>query len=159
MKRIPDSTPIAELTVGQLRTLLGEATKDVPSYGSEADSAASNIEFGVEELRREVDDLGAYLEENIDFAYKVYAWFQAGMPAEGAAELSLLARKTGDARRLDRYARKALELREPDGTWPTQDAVADALGITTRALRDRRIGGWSAILSRAGELKGPEPTA
>jgi hypothetical protein len=160
MKRTPDSTPVAELTVGQLRATLREAIEHYArNSGSEADAKVSSVESEVEELRREVDDLGAYLEENIDFAYKVYAWFQAGMPEDGAAELSLLARKTGVARRLDRYARKALELREPDGTWPTQDAVADALGITTRALRDGRIGGWAAILSRADGLKGPEPTA
>lgn len=160
MKRIPDSTRVAELTVGQLRALLRDAVEEyAPIYGAEADSEVSTITLEVRELQRDVDDLGAYLEDNIDFAYKVYEWFRAGMPAEGAAELSALAHRASGAQRLDRYARQTLELREPDGTWPTQDAVADALGITTRALRDRQIGGWKAILSRAGELGGPEPTA
>ena len=54
--------------------------------------------------------------------------------------------------RLDRYARAVVELREPDGTWPIQDTVAEALGLTSRTLRDKSIGGWAAILRRAAEL-------
>lgn len=54
--------------------------------------------------------------------------------------------------RVDRYARKALELREPDGTWPPQEAVAEALSVTDRSIRDV---GWQRILARAAELGGP----
>jgi hypothetical protein len=51
---------------------------------------------------------------------------------------------------LDDQARKALELREPDGTWPNQEAVANKLGVTDRTLR--KVCKWEAVLERAHEL-------
>lgn len=51
--------------------------------------------------------------------------------------------------RLERYARKLLEIREPDGTWPPQTTLAEALGVTDRAVRQV---GWRAILEFADQL-------
>lgn len=143
-------------TLGHVRAAVEEIAGQIPA---DVSGDISNLEGEVVELRREVDELGDYIERNIDFAYQVYEWWQAGMPDEGVAELARVGRASRDARRLDRYARAVLELREPDGTWPTQEAVSEKLTITARALRDRRIGGWNAILRRAEDLAGgPEPT-
>ena len=49
---------------------------------------------------------------------------------------------------VDRYARAAQKLRQGKD-WPTQEAVAEELGVTDRQVRNV---GWKQILSRADEL-------
>ena len=63
MKRVPDRTPVAELTVGQLRATLREAIEQyAPAYGADADSAASTLEAELRDLRELVEDLQADLD-------------------------------------------------------------------------------------------------
>jgi hypothetical protein len=144
-RQADDDRPV---TLGMLRKELRAAIEDYsPTYGADADSEITI-------LRRELDELGEYIERQVGFAYDIYEWWQAGMPDEGATKLALLEQADRGVRRRDRYARAVLECREPDGTWPTQEAVAEALGVTTRALRDRAVGGWDAVLGRARELAG-----
>lgn len=58
MKRIPDGTPVAELTVGQLRALLRDAIEQyAPDSGAEADSGITTIELELRDLREVVEDI------------------------------------------------------------------------------------------------------
>jgi hypothetical protein len=81
--------------------------------------------------------------------------FRAGLPVL-RLENGIAARPVGSTSgtvatdNLDRYARKALELREPDGSWPTQPVLAEALGVSDRQVRKL---GWEKIKSRAGQLE------
>ena len=55
---------------------------------------------------------------------------------------------------LDRYARKLNDLREPDGTAPTQEVLAKGMDVSDRRVRQV---GWEEILSRAAELQAADP--
>ena len=55
----------------------------------------------------------------------------------------------------ERLIRLVLDLREPDGTWPTQEAVAAVRGCTTRWVQVvQGPGGWAGILASAEQLQG-----
>jgi hypothetical protein len=57
---------------------------------------------------------------------------------------------SGDGLTRDRVIEKVIANREPDGTWPTQPAVAEALGLEARRIRQvQGDGGWQGILDDA----------
>lgn len=59
---------------------------------------------------------------------------------------------TGQGLLLQTAAQKALELRGPDGIWPTQEDLADALGVSSRQVR--KLGKYSLLLEAAEALAG-----
>lgn len=75
-----------------------------------------------------------------------------------SAHLALPARPPSGVspERLDKYARAAIANMEPDGSWPTEEALANALGVSDRAVRDV---GWDRIKARGTELLGSGGTS
>lgn len=57
---------------------------------------------------------------------------------------------SGQGITLTAAARKAIELRRPDGTWPTQADLADALGVSERQLR--KLGKYPHLITYAQAL-------
>jgi hypothetical protein len=49
----------------------------------------------------------------------------------------------------------AIRLREPDGTWPTEEAVAEHLDVSARRIRQvaAEVKGWSRILELAADIR------
>ena len=135
--------PISSLTVGELEALIGRAIDE------RQDGSASDALTEVQDLRQRFDEFDDWLAGVVDFFMDVYEWWQGEQGPDAAA-----LREHGRSRRLDRFARAYLLNRGSDGEPPTQEQLAEALGVSDRWLR---MAGWSAIQERARELEaGPE---
>ena len=97
------------------------------------------------------DDGAAYIVMLGDAAVLPRLWER--ISPIGAVPVPIPGAPAGGGLTVETIIRAAIDQREPDGTWPTLAATAEALGKSVERVRQvaRPAGGWHGIIGAAKE--------